>query len=200
MSLAEILYQQYDLPFKKLKPEAAICIDFADKCRFLTRSGELQALWFTVPNEARRSIHQRTIFRAMGLLPGAPDYIFIGSESAVCIEFKTAKGTQSIAQKAVESYCRELGITYEIARSSEEGLNILQKNGLLLYHKMIQKKKKGAKPCVSKNSGQSIQVDTRTATPKKPQKKRTSKPPKSMTQNKSSKARKTTPTMLRVIK
>ena len=60
MSLADILYQQYDLLFKKLKPEAAICVDFADKCRFYSRNGELQALWFTVPNEARRSIHQRS--------------------------------------------------------------------------------------------------------------------------------------------
>lgn len=200
MSLADILYQQYDLLFKKLKPEAAICVDFADKCRFYSRSGELQALWFTVPNEARRSIHQRSILRAMGLLPGAPDYVFIGSESAVCIEFKTPTGRQSIAQKTVESYCGELGITYEIARSSEDGLKILEKNGLLMYHKLIQKNAKGANLWTSKNSGQSIQADIRMPIPKKPPKKRTTKSSKSTTRSKSSKARKTTQTMLRVIK
>jgi len=200
MSLADILYQQYDLLFKKLKPEAAICVDFADKCRFYSRSGELEALWFTVPNEARRSIHQRSILRAMGLLPGAPDYVFIGSESAVCIEFKTPTGKQSIAQKTVESFCGELGITYEIARSSEDGLKILEKNGLLMYHKLIQTKSKGANQWTSRNSGQSIQADTHIVIPKKPQKKRTKKSLKNSTRSRSSKARKTTPTMLRVIK
>ena len=196
MFLADILYEDYQLNSKSIKAEAAICIEFANKCRAFSRSGELKALWFTVPNEARRSIWQRTILRAMGLLPGAPDYVFIGRESSVCLEFKTPKGVVSPAQKNVSKYCNTLDIPYFVVRNVNDALDILESFGLLLYVKVIQKEAKEGKSCVLKDSGKNIHLVHPTQIRVKPLKKRTTVKQKTATAKKtSSKRQGTTPAM-----
>jgi len=200
MFLADRLYEDYPLNSKSIKAEAAICIEFANKCRAFSRSGELKALWFTVPNEARRSIWQRTILRAMGLLPGAPDYVFIGRESSVCLEFKAPKGVISPAQKDVSKYCNTLGIPYFVVRNVDDALNILENFGLLLYHKVVQEEKREGKSCVLKSSGKNTQLVNPTPIRVRPQKKRTTSKQKTATGKKSLSRRPKTTRLMQKLK
>ena len=55
--------------------------------------------------------------KAMGMVAGVSDMIYIGSNGVVFIEFKTDKGRQTPEQKAFEEQCERLGYEYHVVRS-----------------------------------------------------------------------------------
>lgn len=120
---------------KKAKGEDAICINFASKLQRLTRQGEFKCVWFHVANEYAGK--ERKLFgaklKAMGKVSGVSDYVFMRGGKNLAIEFKTKAKTskQSEGQKAFEAWCKENGVPYHIARSSQEGFDILKQHGLL---------------------------------------------------------------------
>lgn len=61
--------------------------------------------------------------RVKGLPTGFPDYLVLVPDGLTFIEFKTARGTQSEAQKAFEATCARLRLPYTLARSAEEGID-----------------------------------------------------------------------------
>lgn len=116
------------------------------------RMAPLRAVWISPPNgvwipcrsEAERSLVARLIARMKAdgqLTPGAPDFVFLGTDRCLCIELKREAactligkhpaGRQSDTQGAFEAECRRNGVPYRICRSWPEVRDALIKHGLL---------------------------------------------------------------------
>jgi len=138
-SLRTILYPvplpEYVLDRLTFKPEQLICIEFANKLRAYTDSGELECVWFHPENENannRQKLYGK-IVAMMGKIPGAPDFVFMRHDKSACIEMKSAVGRQSDNQKIFERWCQETDakVPYAIARTADEGLALLRQWGFL---------------------------------------------------------------------
>ena len=76
-----------------------------------------------IPNELGGSDAKIRMARhkTLGLRSGAPDLIiFLPAGNIVCLEFKSATGTQSPAQINFQKRLQELDHTYKIVRSLED--------------------------------------------------------------------------------
>ena len=69
--------------------------------------------------------------KALGMIAGTADYMFVGKQSSVFIEVKCDKGKQTDAQKLFQRWCVEQGVKYHIVRSWDELRDILIPLGLL---------------------------------------------------------------------
>lgn len=136
----------------RLGAEDKIAIEVADMCRAWTIDGRLQGVWFHVANEAgagsdkRKREIQMAKARALGLIPGTPDLVFIGGEMpwgasgdtikgahrVLLIELKSAKGRRSDNQGDFAAWANHHDIAYLICRSLAEVEEALTKHGLLL--------------------------------------------------------------------
>lgn len=120
----------------KLAPEERIAVDFATELRRATLEGRLRAVWTHPANEiaGRRSGLSQiryAIAKAMGLIYGTPDYLFLASHRSVALEAKVPGNTQQDNQKDFEFWCRCVGVEYRVFTSVEQGLEILIELGLL---------------------------------------------------------------------
>lgn len=121
----------------KLKPEQGICVDLANRLRAFSLEGRLRCVWWHTPNEigfvpGRLGKLKYAVARAMGLIAGAPDYVFIGEKVALLVEMKTETGTRSEQQKDFETWCVFMGLQVHLCRSVADVETLLTKNGLLL--------------------------------------------------------------------
>lgn len=118
---------KHEVSGKGVGPEAVICIAFANWLRGETLKGRLRSVWFHVPNEGRRSMRQGRIMRCMGLIPGAPDYVFLSEKKTLAIEVKTKTGRLSDNQVTFKRWCKILKIEYVVCRSLEECVEAVKK-------------------------------------------------------------------------
>lgn len=84
---------------------------------------------FAVPNGGKRSKTTAGKLKAEGVLSGVADMIFLkrsGDYGALLIEFKTAKGNQTLAQKEWERKITADGYKYVIVRSLEQFINVIK--------------------------------------------------------------------------
>lgn len=137
----------------KLGPEDRLAIEVADMCRAWTIEDRLRAVWWHTANEAgggsdkRKREIQMAKARALGMIPGTSDLVFIGTSKLVVdlsttiaqqrsivllIELKSAKGTRSANQADFAAWAAHHDITYLICRSLAEVEEALTKHGLLL--------------------------------------------------------------------
>ena len=121
----------------RLQPEEALAVAFADELRRAVLEGRLRAVWTHPANElaGRRSGLSEiryAIAKAMGLVHGTPDYLFLASDRSGALEAKTGTGTQQQNQKDYETWCLAVGVPYRVFRSIEEGLAILVDWGMLV--------------------------------------------------------------------
>ena len=80
------------------------------------------------PNGGWRNLREAARFKAMGTKAGFPDLFFCyptGSAYGLFIEFKTAKGRQSEAQKQWEDACTRVWYLYKIVRSFDEFVEVM---------------------------------------------------------------------------
>lgn len=131
----------------RLGPEDRLAIEVADQLRAWTFDGRLRCIWWHTANEAgagsdkkRREI-QMAKARALGMIPGTPDLVFIGDppqppaalrHTVLLIELKSAKGRRSDNQGDFAAWANHHNITYLICRSLAEVEEALTKHGLLL--------------------------------------------------------------------
>ena len=88
---------------------------------------ELRGRIFAINNNSQNSI-KGAMNRAMGVLPGVSDTVFIGSSGrTIYIEWKTETGTQSKAQKEWQATIESLGHIYYIVRSEHEFIAIINR-------------------------------------------------------------------------
>jgi hypothetical protein len=122
-------------PGLRIKPEERLSITFANECRALALDGHLRAVFCHPANEligSARSGATAAVTRAMGLIPGAPDFWFMGEGRNLALEAKAGKGTQSQNQKDFETWCAASGVPYRLFTTVDEGLGHLRDAGLLL--------------------------------------------------------------------
>lgn len=84
---------------------------------------------FHVPNGGFRNITTAARLKKMGVKPGVADVFVMlpeGGYSGLWIEFKSAKGKQSDYQKEFELMAVNAGYEYRIARSPEDGIEIIR--------------------------------------------------------------------------
>lgn len=123
------------LPYKgivtsTLKPEQAMCVEFANTMRQMTLEGKLPFIWYHIPNEflpsARRNYSFDLKQKHMGKISGVPDYCFLGKEKSFFIEFKASRGSQTPSQRVFEEWCRMVGVKYHLCRSYQEGMEVVK--------------------------------------------------------------------------
>lgn len=79
---------------------------------------------FHVPNQ-RASAAERIKLKAMGVLAGVSDIIFIYRGKHLYLEVKTPDGIQSKDQKEFEGRIQSNGFSYYIVRSVDDVINIM---------------------------------------------------------------------------
>jgi len=88
---------------------------------------ELRGRIFAVNNNSENEI-KGAMNRAMGVLPGVSDTVFIGSLGrSIYIEWKTETGSQSKAQKEWQELIESLGHIYYLVRSEGEFISIINR-------------------------------------------------------------------------
>lgn len=112
-----------------LKPdpsELQIVTLFRARCKILCPGVAIVA----VPNGGKRSQWAAMQAKREGLATGFPDVLCIWHGGGVCfIEFKTAVGKLSTAQEEWLQRLRERGFHCGVARSADEGLDLLRMAG-----------------------------------------------------------------------
>ena len=133
----------------KLGPEDKFCVEFATQLRQWTIEGKLRAVWTHIPNEmagsgggshadekvrrttARLAQIRYAIAKALGLVPGFSDYVFMWDGGCAALEAKAKGGTQNPEQVDFEKWCVDRNVPYFIFRSPQEGYGILRQLGIL---------------------------------------------------------------------
>ncbi len=90
--------------------------------------------WNEYPNERKRLFHvnqkaknkiEGNRMKAMGVVPGISDLIYLSKYGTIFIEMKTETGSQSDEQKEFEQIVTYLGYKYLICRSLEQFKQII---------------------------------------------------------------------------
>lgn len=87
----------------------------------------LRCVAFPVPNGAGNlGPKVGGMLKARGLVyPGVSDWVFLAVHTSLCIELKTEKGVQNDDQVAFQAWCKDVGISYEVARTLDHVLDLL---------------------------------------------------------------------------
>lgn len=92
------------------------------------------------PAKGRSAALRYVMARALGLIPGAADLLFLGRDRALAIELKAGKNRASDNQKLFAEWCLHRGVPYHIVTAKDEAdipaavervRNILKSEGLL---------------------------------------------------------------------
>lgn len=115
-----------------LKPEEKISVDFSDRLRVLTLEKQFPCVWSHLANEGKRSPLVAIITKAMGMIPGAGDYVFCWATGSGFIELKYDKNKQTERQKYFEKWCNENGVKYALCYSADSAIETLKGWGLIV--------------------------------------------------------------------
>lgn len=128
-ALMELLLPSKAIAASTLKPEQAICVEFANSMRQLTLEKKLPYIWFHIPNEFLPSARINYSFelkqKHMGKISGVPDYCFLSDRDSFFIEFKAGKVKQSPNQKVFEEWCTAQDVPYFLCRTSKDGIDLV---------------------------------------------------------------------------
>lgn len=120
----------------KVQPEQRLSIEFADELRKATSQGRLKAVWCHVANESKRSIVVGLILKAMGMIPGACDFWFIGANNGCLIELK--RPDENLPkdfkdnQKLFSIWAEANGVPVYLHNTVSGALESLREEGLLI--------------------------------------------------------------------
>ena len=118
---------------KDAKGEDAIANQVAIELRNLSLDGKLNAVWFHVPNEhvIRDNVDRARIRKrqCLGMISGAPDFIFLMKDKSLQIELKTDTGVLSDNQKSFKKWPEDKDVPYIIAKSWNDVKNTLKQHG-----------------------------------------------------------------------
>ena len=122
---------------KGIQSEDDITVEFANTLRALSIERKLKGIWAHVPNEV--SDNQNKVFGmnllAKGKMAGMADFFFIRDGGGMLIEIKAKDGRLSPDQKCIQKWCEEEGVTYFIAKSCQEALDLLKEYGFIKQNK-----------------------------------------------------------------
>ena len=115
----------------KIEPEQLICIEFADRMRKYTITGLYKGIWGHTANEGKRHQIVALIQIAMGMIPGATDYSFMGPWGHGVIEFKVRGGKLEDTQACYRDWCIGNNVPHALCHSADEGVMVLKSWGAL---------------------------------------------------------------------
>jgi hypothetical protein len=120
----------------RLKPEEILAKDFANALRQATIEGRLRCVWTHPANEVAGQQNglaqiRYAIAKAMGLIDGTADYLFLWSDGSGALEAKVGRNDQQANQVDFQEWCISNGVRYETFTSVEQGLAILVGWGVL---------------------------------------------------------------------
>lgn len=107
---------------KRDRPEAALQRAICEHLRLIGTPG---MIYFSLPNEGKRSPSAGLELKRMGLRPGAADLCIVINGRAHFMELKSAKGSQSEAQKVFAEDCSLAGCPYAVVKSIDAAKQIL---------------------------------------------------------------------------
>src|SRR5258706_122665 len=117
---------------KRIGPEACLQITVIEHLRLLAKSG---VIYFSIPNEGKRSEAQGAYLKRMGMLPGAPDLCIIvpafDFNDIHFLELKSRDGKLSDDQIAFRDMCARRRIPYSVAYNIDEALRFLRECGAI---------------------------------------------------------------------
>lgn len=100
----------------------------ADTHRYINNNyPELRGFYLHIPNESATNSLMRVKLFAMGILPGAPDFLFLKPYTWF-LEIKMPNGALSPKQKELHKKWREAGMIVETAYSKDEIVNAIKKH------------------------------------------------------------------------
>jgi hypothetical protein len=98
--------------------------------------GKLRGVWFHVPNETviadNLDLLRLEKKRAMGMVPGAPDLVFLKKDGCLQIELKYGKNGLSANQKKFCELSQKQDVPYVLCRSWEDVRDTLVEHGFLV--------------------------------------------------------------------
>lgn len=128
------------LPLRiRLEEEQKLSVEVANWLRERSLDGTLKAVWTHVANEGKRSMTAAQILKAMGLIPGASDYVFMWGDGAGVIELKAGKNKETENQLHFFSWCGALGVRHATCRSLDEVQSALVSWGAFVTNGISQR-------------------------------------------------------------
>ena len=88
-------------------------------------------LWFSVPNEGKRSVVMGGHLKAMGMRPGTADLILIKKGQAYALELKAKGKVQSEAQLLFQADCQTAKTPYCCSDNIDAALYALRAWGMI---------------------------------------------------------------------
>lgn len=113
---------------KKERPEARFQKSVIQVVQLTHEPG---VLWFSIPNEGKRSERLGAELKAMGLRAGVADLCFIINGRAHFLELKSKDGKQTPEQLGFAADCAIAGAHYVLVRNISEALEQLTKWGAI---------------------------------------------------------------------
>ncbi len=108
----------------RMGEEDRLSVDVATMLRVAAVEGRLKATFSHVPHEVAGKGKFAAIYmakaRAMGLIKGSADFVFVWSDGGGWIELKTDTGSLSPAQKDFRTWANDSGCRHAVCRSVEE--------------------------------------------------------------------------------
>ena len=132
----------------RVSVEDKMSIDFADTLRQFSMDGLLRGTWTKLGNEGKRSMIVGAILKAMGMLPGAADFVFVWENGGGWIELKKpakrgasdktgkdiqlqAAGVLSDAQRDFRLWSQSEGVNHAVCYSVDAAIDTLKAWGAL---------------------------------------------------------------------
>lgn len=121
----------------RLKPEEVLARAFANALRQATIEGRLSCVWTHPANEVAGQQNglaqiRYAIAKAMGLIDGTADYLFLWATGSGTLEAKIGNNGQQANQVDFEAWCASNGVRYATFTTVEEGLAHLVEWGVLV--------------------------------------------------------------------
>ena len=129
------LYRLMEIPRRlnlRLKGETLLCYEITNMLRAATLDGTLRAVWTHPANEGRRTPLQGAILKAVGLISGTPDYLFVWPNGGGLIEIKPPPFRPSDLndnQKSYQQWCIERGANHAVCTTPDEVWRVLVRWG-----------------------------------------------------------------------
>lgn len=140
--LAPFLSLMLPKPYRgKAGEEDLLSISVANYLRAATIEGRLLATWTSVPHEVGAVSRHGASFgaavakyakqKAMGLIPGSGDFVFVWPNGGGWIELKVSGGSLSDNQKQFRDWCVATGNRYALCRTVDQVVEKLLEWGAL---------------------------------------------------------------------
>jgi hypothetical protein len=127
-------------PFRgRCGPEDQLAIEVANFLRAATLEGRLAGTWTHIPHEVGGAgIKAKVLMalaKAMGLIKGSGDYVFVWEGGGGWIELKSSTGSLSPAQRDFRDWCQSQNVNWAKCKTIHEVINNLVEWGALHHPK-----------------------------------------------------------------